>query len=138
MNFGAVVPGTSVTVAPNTPQGAEFRISGLLGRKSVSLTLTLPAALTGPGGASIPISFSGSTAASCELDLLGVCQTASYSTWDPVTSPTMLVRPIKVGRGPKVFVNDVLALYLGANIAPPATQRAGLYAASATVVIVAN
>jgi hypothetical protein len=37
-----------------------------------------------------------------------------------------------------VFVNDQLALYLGASVSAPATQRAGHYTASATVVIVAN
>jgi hypothetical protein len=138
LNFGIVVPGSSVSVAPRSAQGAEFRIAGLLGRKSVDLTLTLPTVLTGPGGATIPLTFAGANAAACELNLLGICQTASLASWDPVASPTTRVRPTKFGPGPKVFVNDQLALYLGASVAPPATQRAGHYTASATVVIVAN
>jgi hypothetical protein len=138
LSFGTVVPGTTASVAPRTAQGAEFRIAGLLGRKSVDLTLTLPTVLTGPGGATIPLSFAGANAAACELNLLGICQTASLASWDPVASPTTRVRPTKFGPGPKVFVNDQLALYLGASVSPPATQRAGHYTASATVVIVAN
>lgn len=138
LNFGVVVPGTTVSVAPQTSQGAEFRITGLLGRKSVDITLTLPTALGGPGGATIPLSFSGTNAATCELDVLDVCQTASLTSWDPVVSPTTRVRPAKLAPGAKVFVNDQLALYLGASVTPAATQRAGQYTASATVVIVAN
>ena len=138
VNFGTVVPGTSVTAAPQTPQGAEFHIGGLLGRKSVDITLTLPSVLTGPGGATVPLNFAGANAAACELDLLGICQTASLVSWDPVATPTTRVRPTKFGKGPKVFVNDQLALYLGATVTAPATQRAGHYTASATVVIVAN
>jgi hypothetical protein len=138
LDFGVVVPGTTVSVAPRSAQGAEFRIGGLLGRKSVDITLTLPAVLTGPGGATILLNFAGANAGSCELNVLDVCQAASLDSWNPVTSPTTRVRPIKVGKGPKVFVNDQLALYLGASISPPSTQRAGRYTASATVVIVAN
>jgi hypothetical protein len=138
LNFGTVIPGTTVSVAPRTAQGAEFRISGLLGRKSVDLTFTLPVVLTGPGGATIPLNFAGANAAACELDLLGSCQTTSLVSWDPVATPTTRVRPTKFGPGPKVFVNDQLALYLGGAVAPPATQRAGRYTASATIVIVAN
>lgn len=138
LNFGTVVPGTTTTVAPRTPQGAEFHIGGLLGRKSVDITFTLPAALTGPGGATIPLSFAGANAAACELDVLGVCQTASLTSWNPVANPTMRVRPTKFGPGQKVFVNDQMALYLGASVSPAASQPPGHYAASATVLIVAN
>ena len=136
--FGTVVPGTTTTVAPRTPQGAEFHLGGLLGRKSVDITLTLPATLAGPGGATIPLSFAGANATACELNVLGVCQTASLASWDPVAKPTMRVRPTKFGPGPKVFVNDQLALYLGASVSPAASQPPGHYAASATVLIVAN
>lgn len=138
LNFGVVVPGTTALVTPRSAQGAEFHLGGLLGRKSVDVTLTLPTVLTGPGGATIPLNFAGSNAAACELDLLGVCQTASLVTWDPVVSPTTRIRPIKVGPGPKVFVNDEIAIYLGGAVTPPPTQRAGRYTASATVVLVAN
>jgi hypothetical protein len=138
LNFGTVVPGTTTTVPPRTPQGAEFHVGGLLGRKSVDITFTLPAALAGPGGATIPINFAGANVAACELDVLGVCQTASLTSWDPVANPTTRVRPTKFGPGPKVFVNDQLALYVGASVSPAASQRPGHYAASATVLIVAN
>lgn len=138
LSFGVVIPGTTVSVAPRSAQGAEFRVGGLLGRKSVDLTLTLPTVLTGPGGATIPLNFAGANAAACELDLLAACRAASLVTWDPVASPTTRVRPTRFGPGPKVFVNDQLALYLGATVAPPATQRAGRYTATATILIVAN
>lgn len=138
ITFGTVVPGATVAVAPRTPQGAEFRVGGLLGRKSVDITLTLPTVLTGPGGATVPLSFAGAKAAACELDLLGICQTASLVSWDPVATPTTRIRPTKFGPGPKVFVNPQVALYLGASVSPSATQRAGHYTATATVLIVAN
>lgn len=138
LTFGTVVPGTTVSVAPRTAQGAEFHIGGLLGRKSVDITLTLPAVLTGPAGATMPLNFAGSNAAACELDTLEVCQAASLVSWDPVATPTTRVRPTKFGPGPKVFVNDQLALYLGGAVSAPAAQRAGHYTASVTVLIVTN
>jgi hypothetical protein len=63
LQFGVIVPGTtSVTVLPRSTAGGEFRITGVKSRKSVDISFTLPAALTGPGGATIPLDFNGNFA----------------------------------------------------------------------------
>jgi hypothetical protein len=81
LTFGSIAPGTtSVTVLPRTAAGGEWRLSGVRNRRSVAITFTLPASLTGPGGATIPLSFNGNYAGLCEIDNNGLCVVASYVT----------------------------------------------------------
>jgi hypothetical protein len=81
LQFGVIVPGTTtVTVLPASSAGGEFRITGVKSRKSIDISFTLPAALTGPGGATIPLSFNGNFAGLCEIDTSGACEAASYTT----------------------------------------------------------
>ncbi len=139
LQFGVIVPGTtSVTVLPNTPRGGEFRIAGVKNRKSIDISFTLPTQLTGPAGASIPLSFNGNYAGLCEIDTAGLCEAASYFTWNPVTTPSFRDQPTRYKPGRKVYQYDAYQLYLGGVALPAANQRQGTYTASIGVLLVIN
>jgi hypothetical protein len=139
LQFGVIVPGTtSVTVLPRSTAGGEFRITGVKSRKSVDISFTLPAALTGPGGATIPLSFNGNFAGLCEIDGSGACEVASFTTWNPVTTPSFRDQPTRYKPGRKVYTYDDYEVYLGGTVSPAATQRQGTYTASIGVLLVVN
>lgn len=138
VQFGVVVPGTPVTVVPNSAQGGEYRISGVKSRKSVDITLTLPASLAGPGGATIPLNFNGNTAALCEVDTTYTCVAASYVTWNPVTTPTFHDVPTRYAPGRKVYAYDLYSVYIGGTASPAAGQKPGTYTGAIGVVILVN
>jgi len=139
LQFGVIVPGTtSVTVLPNTPRGGEFRIAGVKNRKSIDISFTLPTQLTGPAGASIPLSFNGNYAGLCEIDTSGACEAASYFTWNPVTTPSFRDTPTRYKPGRKVYQFDTYQLYLGGVASPSTTQRQGTYTASIGLLLVVN
>jgi hypothetical protein len=139
LQFGVIVPGTtSVTVLPRTRNGGEFRIAGVKNRKSVDISFTLPTQLTGPGGSSIPLSFSGNYAGLCEIDASGICDLASFTTWDPVATPTYHDLPTRYKPGRKVYTYDAYQVYLGGVASPSTTQRQGTYSASIGVLLVVN
>lgn len=139
LQFGVIVPGTtSVTVLPRSSTGGEFRITGVKTRKSVDISFTLPAALTGPGGATIPLDFNGNYAGLCEIDLTGACEAASYTTWNPVTTPSFRDQPTRYKPGRKVYTYDAFEVYLGGTATPAVSQRQGTYTASIGVLLVVN
>jgi hypothetical protein len=140
LQFGQLVPGAGpVTVLPNASRGGEWRLTGVANRKSLDITFGLPTALTGPGGATMPISFNGNFAAACEInDATQECETASYFTWNPVTTPTMRDTPQRYRPGRPRFNHDHYSLYIGGTVTPAATQRAGIYTGSVQITIVAN
>jgi hypothetical protein len=139
LQFGVIVPGTTtVTVLPRSSAGGEFRIAGVKTRKSVDISFTLPTQLTGPAGASIPLSFNGNYAGLCEIDTSGACVLASYVTWNPVSTPTFRDNPTRFQPGRKVYAYDQYQVYLGGVATPAATQRQGTYTASIGVLLVIN
>jgi hypothetical protein len=139
LQFGVIVPGTTtVTVLPRSSAGGEFRIAGVKSRKSVDISFTLPTQLTGPAGASIPLSFNGNYAGLCEIDTSGACVLASYVTWNPVSTPTFRDNPTRYQPGRKVYAYDQYQVYLGGVATPAATQRQGTYTASIGVLLVIN
>ena len=139
LEFGVIVPGTtSVTVLPRSAAGGEFRITGVKARKSVDVSFTLPTQMTGPAGAAIPLSFNGNFAGLCEIDNSGNCVSASYITWNPVTTPSFRDQPTRYSPGRKVFTYDAHQLYLGGVASPAANQRQGTYTASLGVLLVIN
>ena len=139
LQFGTIVPGTtSVTVLPRSSAGGEFRITGVKSRKSVDISFTLPTQLNGPGGAAIPLDFNGNFAGLCEIDASGVCEVASFVTWNPVTTPTFRDQPTRYKPGRKVFAYDQYQVYLGGTASPATTQRQGTYTASIGVLLVIN
>jgi len=139
LQFGVIVPGTTtVTVQPGTSAGGEFRLTGLKNRKSIDISFTLPTQLTGPAGASIPLSFNGNYAGLCEVDASGACEIASYTTWNPVSTPTFRDNPTRYKPGRKVYAYDAYQIYLGGTASPSATQARGSYSASIGVLLVIN
>jgi hypothetical protein len=119
LQFGVIVPGTTtVTVLPRSSSGGEFRIAGVKSRKSVDISFTLPTQLTGPAGASIPLSFNGNYAGLCEIDASGACVLASYVTWNPVSTPTFRDNPTRYQPGRKVYAYDQYQVYLGGVATP--------------------
>ena len=139
LQFGVIVPGTTtVTVLPRTAQGGEFRIAGVKNRKSVDISFTLPTQLTGPAGASIPLSFNGNYAGLCEIDTSGLCVVASFTTWNPVTTPSFHDQPTRYQPGRPRYTFDAYEVYLGGVASPAANQRRGTYTASIGVLLVVN
>ena len=139
LQFGVIVPGTTtVTVLPRTSAGGEFRITGVKNRKSVDISFTLPTQLSGPAGASIPLSFNGNFAGLCEVDTSGACVVPSFVTWNPVTTPSFRDQPTRYQPGRKVYAYDAYQVYLGGTASPSATQRQGTYTASIGVLLVVN
>lgn len=136
--FGSVVPGTTANVAPNTPSGAEFRISGVKSRKSIDITFTMPTGLTGPGGATIPLNFNSNVAALCEVDTTGTCVTASYTTWNPIVTPTFHDTPYRYVPGRKTYTYDLYSVYLGGGASPSVNQKPGTYSGTIGVTLVVN
>ncbi len=139
LQFGLIVPGTTtVTVLPRSAADGQFRISGVKNRKSIDISFTLPTQLTGPAGATIPLSFNGNYAGLCEIDTTGACEAASYFTWNPVTTPTFRDQPTRYKPGRKVYQYDDYQVYLGGVASPAASQRQGSYTASIGVLLVVN
>ncbi|MFN2583078.1 MAG: hypothetical protein ABR498_10100 [Candidatus Dormibacteria bacterium] len=139
LQFGTIVPGTtSVTVLPRSRSGGEFRIAGVKNRKSVDISFTLPASLAGPSGATIPLSFNGNFAGLCEIDTAGNCDVASYTTWNPVSTPTFSDTPTRYKPGRPKYAYDAYQVYLGGVASPSATQRQGRYTATIGVLLVIN
>jgi hypothetical protein len=139
LQFGVIVPGTTtVTVLPRTRSGGEFRITGVRNRKSVDISFTLPASLTGPAGATIPLNFNGNYAGLCEIDGTGTCEVASYVAWNPITTPSFHDTPTRYKPGRKVYAYDEYQVYLGGVASPSVTQRQGSYSGTIGVLLVIN
>ncbi len=139
LTFGVINPGvTSVVVQPRTARGGEWRLSGVKGRKSIDISFNLPTALTSASGATIPLSFNGKYAGLCEIDDSGQCVLASFTTWNPVTTPTFRDTPERYVPGRKVYFYDQYSVYIGGEALPAATQVAGRYTGTIGIVLVVN
>ena len=140
LQFGVVPAGaTQVTVLPGTPQGGEWRLTGMRNRKSVVISFTLPASLAGPGGASLPVTFNGTYAGSCEIDgATNACDAPTYQTWNPVTTPAMTDFPERVKPGRPKFTENEYSVFIGGRLLPPPAPRAGTYSATITVNLTVN
>jgi len=120
--FGTVIPGTPVTINPQTSASAAvFEFHG--GRNAqFNATFTLPTQLsTGPGGWTMPIAF-GATSA-CERDRN---QQAQCNTYDPHNA---LIQRIRNNPTP----NDTYFVWLGGTVTPSPTQHPGVYRATVTI-----
>jgi hypothetical protein len=140
LQFGLIVPGTTtVTVLPNTGADGQYRIAGVQNRKSMDISFTLPTQLTGPAGATIPLSFNGNYAGLCEInDTTGVCESASFFTWNPVTTPSFHDQPTRYKPGRPRYTYDAYQVYIGGVASPAANPRQGTYTASIGVLLVVN
>jgi hypothetical protein len=120
LTFGVVLPGVPMTISrTNAASSGQFDISAAK-NSPIQLSFTLPSAMTGPAGATMPLVFGGSD--------------AGYSSPETITS--------QVGFDPKQpFVttldkNGRAAVFLGGTAVPAPSQRAGSYTATLTLTVV--
>jgi hypothetical protein len=119
LQFGTVIPGVPALIL-RTDAANSGQLS-LTGEKNttVQLQFTLPAAMNGPSGATMPVSFGASD--------------AGFSPAETVTS--------QVGFDPRVpFVgalsnNGRAAVFLGGQALPAGGQRSGTYTATITLTV---
>lgn len=144
LELGTITPGASQTVAPQNAQTCAGCASGLWAFTNLSASnnpdfryiritfLDLPASISGPGGATLPLNWTNA-ARGCVVrngTELG-CETgtpvngAAYSY--PINGPAApaALQPGTTGRD--------LLLYLGGTAAPTAGQRAGHYWGTITI-----
>jgi hypothetical protein len=120
LTFGTVLPGVPTVISRTDPVGSgQFDVSG--GKNlQIQLSFTLPSAMVGPAGATMPLVFGGSD--------------AGYSSPETITS--------QVGFDPKQpFVtaldrNGRASVFIGATAQPAPSQRAGAYTATLTLTVV--
>lgn len=115
--FGTVLPGVPRVVLRTDPvNSGQYDIKGP-NSANVQLTFSLPTAMTGPGGATMPLSFGGSD--------------AGYSSTQSITSQVGFdPKQVFVGQLPK---NGRASVFLGCTAQPQGTQRAGSYTAIVTL-----
>ena len=119
LTFGAVLPGVP-RVIPRTDaaNSGQFDIRGPNGAQ-VLLTFVLPAAMTGPSGALMPLTFGGSDAGYSRTQTIG-----SQVGFDPRQPFTATLSTN--GRG---------SVFVGATANPGTSQRAGSYTATLTLTV---
>jgi hypothetical protein len=118
--FGTMVPGVAkVVTRTDALNGARFDIKGAGNTRIVELRFTLPAALSGPGGASIPLSYTaGDAGFSADQSI------ANQTGFDPRTPFTATLSG--PGRG---------SVFLGCRATPGPNQAAGTYSATLTLTV---
>ncbi len=120
VTFGAMVPGVSKIVSRSDGlNGARFDIKGAGNTRIVQLQFTLPAALSGAGGATIPLSYTAGDAGFSAQQSIG-----NQIGFDPrLPFVATLSGP---GRG---------SVFLGCRANPAANQAAGSYSATLTLTV---
>lgn len=117
LGFGTVLPGVPQAVLRTDPvNSGEFDIKGPK-FSNVQLTFTLPTAMTGPAGATMPLSFGGSDAGYSSTQAIG-----SQVGFDP--------KQVFVGQLPN---NGRASVFIGGTALPGSAQRAGGYTATLTL-----
>ena len=118
VSFGSMVPGISKAV-PRTDalNAARFDIKGAGSGRMVELQFSLPAVLTGPGGASLPLSYTAGDAGFSAQQAIG-----NQTGFDPRTA--FIATLSGNGRG---------SVFLGCRASPAVNQPAGSYSATLTL-----
>ena len=120
LTFGSVFPGVPVHILrTDAVHSGQLNIRGNK-NAGIQITFTLPANMTGPLGASMPLSY-GST-------------DAGYS--NPQNIGTQLPFDPRAPYTTALDKNGDAIVYLGATASPSVTQRAGSYTATITMTVV--
>lgn len=120
VSFGTMLPGVSTVVSrTDGARAAQFDINGSGSGRVVQLQFTLPAALSGPGGATIPLSYSAGDAGFSAQQSI-----ATQVGFDPRQSYAATLTTN--GRG---------SVFLGATATPSPSQTAGSYSATLTLTV---
>lgn len=119
LTFGAVFPGVArVITRTDAANSGRFDLRGPR-RRQVRLTFTLPVAMTGPGGAQMPITFGSSDAGYSASQSIG-----SQVGFDPRQPFTATLA--NNGRG---------SVFVGGTARPVTNQRAGSYTATLVLTV---
>jgi hypothetical protein len=119
LTFGAVFPGVPRVISRTDAANAGQFDVGYVKFSPIQITFSLPAAMTGPAGATMPLVFGAND--------------GGYSSPETITS--------QVGFDPRVAFATALdkngraAVFLGATAQPVPSQRAGNYTATITMTI---
>lgn len=118
VSFGGMVPGISkAVVRTDALNAARFDIKGGGSGRTVELQFSLPGALTGPGGASVPLSYTAGDAGFSAQQSIG-----SQTGFDPRVP--FIATLSANGRG---------SVFLGCRASPAANQPSGAYSATLTL-----
>ena len=118
--FGTVFPGLRHAVLrTDAVNSGQFQIRGQNGGQ-VTVTFTLPAAMTGPGGSQLPLTFGANDG--------GYSQSPTISAATGFDPRTPLVTTLS-GQGR-------LYLYLGGAVSPPSRITPGAYSATITCTVI--
>ena len=118
VSFGGMVPGISkAVVRTDALNAARFDIKGAGSGRTVELQFSLPAALTGPGGASVPLSYTAGDAGFSAQQSIG-----SQAGFDP-----------RVPFVATLSANGRGSVFLGCRASPAANQPSGAYSATLTL-----
>jgi hypothetical protein len=116
VRFGNVVAGVAKTVL-RTDASAAGRYDIIAPPKSnLLIQFTLPAVMTGPGAATMPLSFAGTTAGYSETQSIG-----SQVGFSPSTGTSQRSK------------DGQASIFLGGTVTPGAAQVAGSYTATITL-----
>jgi len=119
LTFGAVFPGVPRVISRTDPANAGQVDIGYAKFSPILLTFTLPSAMAGPAGATMPLVFGASD--------------AGYSSPETITS--------QVGFDPRVPFATALdkngraAVFIGGRAQPAPSQRGGAYTATITLTV---
>jgi hypothetical protein len=120
LQFGSVVAGIPNAAPPADPlRSGEFEVQAK-NNAYLLIIFTLPSQLDGPAGAAMPISFSSGDAV-----WIGKKKGSTPVVFDP--RPWRFLQTDSGGKN---------ALYLGGQVDPASTQRAGTYANTVTLTVV--
>lgn len=121
VTFGTMVPGIDVVVSrTDGARAAQFDIKGTGSGRTVQLQFTLPTALSGPAGATLPLVYTAGDAGFSAQQSI-----TNQTGFDPRAPYTALLATD--GRG---------SVFLGCTARPAANQAAGGYSAILTLTVV--
>lgn len=119
LTFGSLIAGAPTSVLRTDPaRSGQFDVTGQNG-EVILVSFSLPSAMTGPGGASLPLAFSGTDAGFSQEQTIG-----DQVAFDPRT--TYLGTMSKRGRA---------SIFLGGTAMPAFNQPPGDYSGTVTLTI---
>lgn len=119
LSFGVVIPGIPAQVLRTDPVGSgQFTLRGEK-NSQVQMLFTLPTSMSGPSGATLPLSFGATDGGFSAAESI-----ASQAVFDPRASA--LGRLSNTGRA---------SIYLGGTALPGSTQRGGAYTGTITLTV---
>jgi hypothetical protein len=145
LDFARIAPGLPQTVAPSDVAGCALCSSGKWRFSNLAFPIlpifffarltftTLPATLVGPGGATLPLTWTNGARACLERN---GAEYHCYAPWTPAQGVTQSLRIGGAGAPPTpggLPIGRNMNVYLGGTAQPAISQRAGIYVGSVTL-----